>query len=92
MFNRSPRKTDCTNIKVMSQLLNSIFRIAKKSLKTVEPAVMLFSGTYLLTQGIQNKNLPMGLAGGMLVFRGGLDLGKVIEESDLKELEVEKIK
>lgn len=76
----------------MSQLLNSILRIAKKSLKTVEPAVMLFSGTYLLTQGIQNKNLPMGLAGGMLVFRGGLDLGKVIEESDLKELEAEKIK
>ena len=46
----------------------------------------------MLTQGIQNKNLPMGLAGGMLVFRGGLDLGKVIEESDLKELEAEKIK
>jgi hypothetical protein len=34
----------------------------------------------------------MGFAGGILVFRGGLDLGKVIEESDLKELEAEKFK
>lgn len=76
----------------MAKLLNSLFRTAKKSLKTVEPAVMLFSGTYLLALGIQSKNFPLGLAGGMLVFRGGLDLGKVIEESELKELVEEKAK
>lgn len=92
MFNSSLRKTDRTNIKAMSHLLNSIFTIAKKSVKTIEPAVMLFSGTYLLAHGIQKKNFPLGLAGGMLVFRGGLDLGKVIEESDLKELQEEKEK
>jgi len=75
----------------MSHLLNSIFIIAKKSLKTIEPAIMLFSGTYLLAQGIQSKNFPLGLAGGLLVFRGGLDLGKVIEESELKELELKEL-
>jgi hypothetical protein len=47
--------------------------------------VILFSGTYLLINGIQKKNIPMGVVGGILVFRGGLDLGKVIEESDIKE-------
>ncbi|RPA68507.1 hypothetical protein EF405_07915 [Cyclobacteriaceae bacterium YHN15] len=57
----------------------------KKVLKSIEPAVMLLSGTYLLIQAIQKKNIPMGAAGGVLVFRGGLDLGKVVEESGIKE-------
>jgi hypothetical protein len=57
----------------------------KKVLKSIEPAVMLLSGTYLLVQAIQKKNIPMGVAGGVLVFRGGLDLGKVVEESDIQE-------
>ncbi|MCL6259542.1 hypothetical protein M3O96_10605 [Aquiflexum sp. TKW24L] len=68
----------------MSQLLNSIGIIVKKSLKTIEPALMLFSGTYLLTQSIQQKNFPLGVAGGFLLFRGGMELGKAIEESELK--------
>lgn len=46
---------------------------------------MLFSGTYLLVHGMQSKNYPLGVAGGLLLFRGGVNLGKVIEESDLKE-------
>lgn len=64
---------------------HSISNQIKKGLKSIEPAVMLLSGTYLLVQAIQKKNIPMGVAGGVLVFRGGLDLGKVVEESDIKE-------
>lgn len=64
---------------------HSIRNQIKKGLKSIEPAVMLLSGTYLLVQAIQKKNIPMGVAGGVLVFRGGLDLGKVVEESDIKE-------
>ena len=68
--------------------MNSISINIKKGLKTIEPAVMLFSGTYLLIHGIQNKNFSLGAAGGLLLFRGGMDLGKVIEESEMqKELE-----
>lgn len=71
----------------MSQhAINQIFGIVKKSLKAAEPAIMVFSGTYLLTQGIQKKNFPLGLAGGLLVFRGGVDLGKIIEEHDPSDL------
>jgi hypothetical protein len=69
----------------MTTLKKSIFIDIKKGLKTIEPAVMLFSGTYLLIQAIQKKNIPMGVAGGLLVFRGGMDLGKVVEESEIKE-------
>lgn len=66
-------------------LNHSLLNQIKKGLKSIEPAVILFSGTYLLINGIQKKNIPMGVVGGILVFRGGLDLGKVIEESDIKE-------
>ena len=64
---------------------HSIRNQIKKGLKSIEPAVMLLSGTYLLVQAIQKKSLPMGVAGGVLVFRGGLDLGKVVEEIEIKE-------
>ncbi|MFD2200394.1 hypothetical protein [Shivajiella indica] len=57
----------------------------KKGFKSIEPAILLFSGTYLLIQAIQKKNIPIGVAGGVLVFRGGMDLGKVVEESGIKE-------
>jgi hypothetical protein len=63
----------------------SILIQIKKGLKSIEPAVMILSGTYFLIQAIQKKNVPMGVAGGVLVFRGGLDLGKVVEESEIKE-------
>lgn len=69
----------------MTMLNHSLLNQIKKGLKSIEPAVILFSGTYLLIHGIQKKNIPMGVVGGILVFRGGLDLGKVIEESDIKE-------
>jgi hypothetical protein len=69
----------------MTMLNHSLLNQIKKGLKSIEPAVILLSGTYLLVHGIQKKNIAMGLAGGLLVFRGGLDIGKVIEESDIKE-------
>jgi hypothetical protein len=69
----------------MAKLVKSIFINIKKGFKSIEPVVMLFSGTYLLIHGLQNKNYPLGVAGGMLLFRGGVDLGKVIEESDFQE-------
>jgi hypothetical protein len=69
----------------MGNLINSLAINLKKGLKSIEPVVMLFSGTYLLVHGIQSKNFPLGAAGGMLLFRGGIDLGKAIEESELKK-------
>jgi hypothetical protein len=69
----------------MATLSNSLFINIKKGFKSIEPVVMLFSGTYLLIHGLKNKNYPLGAAGGMLLFRGGVDLGKIIEESDTQE-------
>ena len=69
----------------MTSLAKSIYHNVKKGFKSIEPVVMLFSGTYLLVHGMQSKNYPLGIAGGLLLFRGGVNLGKVIEESDLKE-------
>jgi hypothetical protein len=69
----------------MTNLAKSIYHNAKKGFKSIEPIVMLFSGTYLLVHGMQSRNYPLGAAGGLLLFRGGVDLGKVIEESDIKE-------
>ncbi len=75
----------------MATLTNSLFNDIKKGFKSIEPVVMLFSGTYLLIHGLKNKNYPLGVAGGMLLFRGGVDLGKIIEESDTQE-SIESIK
>lgn len=69
----------------MTTLAKSLFNDIKKGFKSIEPVVMLFSGTYLLIHGLKNKNYPLGAAGGMLLFRGGVDLGKIIEESDTQE-------
>jgi hypothetical protein len=73
------------NQKNMATLEKSLFINIKKGFKSIEPVVMLFSGTYLLIHGLQNRNYPLGVAGGMLLFRGGVDLGKIIEESDAQE-------
>ncbi|PSL02274.1 hypothetical protein [Cecembia rubra] len=70
----------------MIRLKKSIFHNVKKGFKSIEPVVMLFSGAYLLVHGMQGKNYPLGIAGGLLLFRGGVNLGKVIEESDLEEV------
>jgi hypothetical protein len=69
----------------MGNLLHSLSINLKKGLKSIEPVVMIFSGTYLLIHGVQRKNFPLGAAGGMLLIRGGVDLGKAIEESELKK-------
>lgn len=69
----------------MATLAKSIFINIKKGLKSIEPVVMIFSGTYLLVHGMQNKNYPLGVAGGFLLVRGGVNLGKAMEESDLEE-------
>lgn len=69
----------------MATISKSLFTNLKKGLKSIEPVVMLFSGTYLLIHGLQNRNYPLGVAGGMLLFRGGVDIGKIIEESDSQE-------
>ncbi len=65
----------------MKRLPKSIFNNIRKGIKSIEPAIMFFSGSYLLIHGLQSKNYPLGVAGGVLLFRGGIDLGKVLEES-----------
>ncbi|MFD2036013.1 hypothetical protein ACFSKL_14505 [Belliella marina] len=72
----------------MASLAKMIFINIRKGLKSIEPAVSIFSGAYLLVHGLQSKNYPLGIAGGMLLFRGGVDLGKVIEESEIAESEI----
>lgn len=69
----------------MTTIPKSLFTNLKKGFKSIEPVVMLFSGTYLLIHGLQNRNYPLGVAGGMLLFRGGVNIGKIIEESDTHE-------
>lgn len=69
----------------MGNLMNSLAINLKKGIKSIEPVVMLFSGTYLLIHGVQNKNFTLSTAGSLLLIRGGIDLGKAIEESELKK-------
>ncbi len=66
----------------MAISIGKIYLSIRQGIKTIEPIILLSAGTYLLIEGVQKRNFFFGVAGGTLMFRGGVDLGKVIEETD----------
>ncbi len=66
----------------MAISIGKIYFSIRQGIKSVEPVIFLCAGTYLLIEGIQKRNFLLGVAGGSLMFRGGVDLGKVIEETE----------
>ncbi|WP_194778415.1 SRPBCC family protein [Pararhodonellum marinum] len=71
----------------MTNLTTEIYHSLKKGLKSIGPAVSLFSGAYLMYLGTQKKNIPLSFAGGYLIFNGGLKFGGLLDGNLAAEID-----